>query len=150
MVYLIGMKIVEKENKRDCQPIGQKMIYQHWRNLTFFEQMAHIGSEVERAIAWRGKGNNQYSKKAAERGLELLFLTIECAQNDVLPRFAGCGRLFSSASGRFENKKRLKELTRLRETLIDYFFGQNRYGSSDDLWRKYFYAFNYAARLNKT
>ncbi len=103
------------------------MIYPHWRNLTFFEQMAHTGSEVERAIVWRGKGNNQYSRKAAERALELLFLTIDSPQN----------------------RKRLKELTRLHETLIDYFFGQNQYGSSDDLWRKYFYAFNYAARLNK-
>ena len=104
------------------------MIYPHWRNLTFFEQMAHIGSEVGRAIAWRGKGNSQYSKKAVERALELLLLTINSPQN----------------------KKRLKELTRLRETLVDYFLGQNQYGSSDDLWQKYFHAFNYAARLNKT
>lgn len=104
------------------------MIYQHWRNLTFFEQMAHIGSEIERAIVWRSKGNDRYSRKAVERGLELLFLTIDSPQNE----------------------KRLKELTRLRETLVDYFLGQNQYGSSDDLWRKYFYAFNYAARLNKT
>lgn len=104
------------------------MIYQHWRSLTFFEQMAHIGSEVARAIAWRGKGNGEYSRKAVERSLELLFLTIDSPQN----------------------KRRLKELTRLRETLIDYFLGQNQYGSADELWQKYFYGFNYAARLNKT
>lgn len=110
------------------------MIYQHkelslgkWGSLTFFEQMANIGSEVGRAIAWRHKGNNRYSREAAARALELLFLTIDNPQD----------------------KKHLKELTRLRETLVDYFFGQNRYGSSADLWQKYFYAFNYAARLNK-
>jgi len=106
--------------------------YQHrqlasgkWNNLSFFEQMANIGSEVERTIAWRNK-NSGHSQKAIERAFELLFLTIADPQN----------------------KKRLKELTRLREVLIDYFFGQNQYSSSDHLWQKYFRAFNYAARVN--
>ena len=41
------------------------MKYQHknlakgkWFKLSFFEQMAHIGSEVERAILWRKKAKN--------------------------------------------------------------------------------------------
>jgi len=88
--------------------------------------MANIGSEVERAISWRNKDNDSYSRKAAERALELLFLTI----------------------ADLKNRNRLKELTRLHEVLVDYFFGQNQYSSSDLLWRKYFYAFNYAARIN--
>ena len=108
------------------------MTYQHrklasgrWAKLTFFEQMAHIGSEVERAISWRNKKNDLYSQKAFNRALELLFLTIADRRN----------------------KKRLKELTRLYEVLVDYFFGRNQYSSSDELWQKYFYAFNYAARV---
>lgn len=107
------------------------MKYQHkqlaqgrWFELTFFEQMANIGSEVERAISWKTK-NNEYSKKAIERGLELLELTI----SDV------------------KNRKRVKELMRLYEALVDYFYFDNQFSSSDKLWQNYFYAFSYAARL---
>lgn len=97
-----------------------------WNNLTFFEQMANIGSEVERAINWRNKNKLDYSQLAFERALELLDLTIA-------------------------NKKsppRLKELTRLREVLADYFAFNNIYKSSADQWHKYFFAFNYAARIH--
>ena len=104
----------------------QKLASGRWQKLSFFGQMANIGSEVERAIGWRKKGNDLYSRKAAKRALELLFFTI----------------------GDLKNKNRLKELTRLYEVLVDYFFGQNQYSSSDCLWQKYFYAFNYAARIN--
>lgn len=109
------------------------MKYQHqelaagrWQTIAFFEQMAHIGSEVERTISWRQKKNNLYSRKAFERALELLILTIADPKN----------------------KKRLKELTRLHEVLVDYFAGDNQFSSSDQLWQKYFYPFNYAARVN--
>ena len=109
------------------------MSYQHrglasgkWENLSFPQQMANIGSEVERTIIWQNKNNTLYSQKAMERALELLFLTI--------------------ADGK--NRKRLKELTRLREVLVDYFYGQNQYSSSDRLWQNYFHAFTYLSRIN--
>jgi len=38
-------------------------------------------------------------------------------------------------------------LTRLRESLVDYFYGDNQFSSSDELWHKYFTVFNYAARI---
>jgi len=108
------------------------MSYQHkklaagrWKKLSFFEQMANIGSEVERAIIWKNKQNDSYSQKAVERALELLFLTIA----DI------------------KNRKRLKELTRLREALVDYFYCDNQYCSTDRLWQKYFYGFNYALKI---
>jgi hypothetical protein len=97
-----------------------------WFGLKFFEQMAHVGSEVERTIIWRQK-NKEYSVKAFERALELLDLTV----------------------GDDKNKRRLKELLRVREALVDYFFCDNQFGSSDSLWKKYFYAFNFAARLKR-
>lgn len=97
-----------------------------WKKLSFFEQMANIGAEVGRSINWKKKNNQKYSRMAIERALELLFLTIDDPKN----------------------KKRLKELTRLKEALGDYFYGQNQYSSSDQLWEKYFYPFNYAARVN--
>lgn len=109
------------------------MNYQHkqlaeknWPKLSFFEQMANVGSEVERTIKWRSKGNPDYSRLAFERALELLSLTI--------------GQV---------KKSRLKELTRLREVLIDYFVYKNIYHSSDKNWHNYFYGFNHAARLNR-
>lgn len=95
-----------------------------WFKFPFFDQMAHIGSEIERTIAWKEKGK-EYSAKAFERALELLDLTIADSRN----------------------KLRLRELARLREILVDYFCYDNQYRSSDQLWHKYFYAFNYAARL---
>ena len=109
------------------------MNYQHkqlasggWSKLSFMEQMANIGSEVERTISWKNKKNRDYSKMAFERSLELLDLTIESS----------------------ENKFRLKELLRLREALVDYFVFDNEYSSSDQLWKNYFYPFNFAARKN--
>lgn len=97
----------------------------NWNKISFFEQMANIGSEVSRTINWKKK-NKDYSNKAFERALELLVLTIDDTKN----------------------RSRLKELTRLKEVLADYFVFDNEYKSSDDLWQKYFYSFNYAARLN--
>ncbi len=97
-----------------------------WGELTFAEQMANIGSEVERAIKWRDK-NERLSRNAFERGLELLWL----------------------AKGDSRNRHRLKELTRLYEVMVDYFDGENQFQSSDELWQKYFRPFNWAARAKK-
>ncbi|HYL79396.1 MAG TPA: hypothetical protein VEU07_01205 [Candidatus Acidoferrum sp.] len=98
-----------------------------WFGLSLVEQLANVGSEIERAIHWRGKGNVEYGGNAFERGLELLDLTIADEKN----------------------RSRVRELTRLRETLADYFWFDNRYGSSDELWRKYFHAFTYASALRR-
>lgn len=97
-----------------------------WNHLSFLEQMANIGSEVERAINWRAKHNTIYSQKAFERALELIDLTLDTAIS-----FA-----------------RLKELARLREAVVDYFFGTNQFMSTERSWMKYFSSFTYAARRN--
>ncbi|MFH1542700.1 MAG: hypothetical protein ABIE84_06385 [bacterium] len=95
-----------------------------WNKLTFLEQMANIGSEVERAIKWRQKNNNEYCRLAVERALELLSLTLADKKNEL----------------------RLKELCRVQESLVDFFIYNNVYQSSAELWHKYFFAFNYAAK----
>lgn len=107
------------------------MSYQHkelaagrWKQLSFVEQMANIGSEVERALNWQAKNNTPYCQQAFERSLELLDLTLE--NNDKISR--------------------LKELARLREAITDYFFGTNQFKSTEESWRKYFLPFVYAAR----
>lgn len=95
-----------------------------WKELSFFQQMANIGSEVIRAINWKEK-NKKYSRMAIDRALELLDLTIVDEKN--------------------HSRGRLKELLRLRECLVDYFYFDNIYHSIDANWSNYFLAFNYAA-----
>jgi len=109
------------------------MSYQHkdlaagrWSQLSFLEQMANIGSEVQRALNWRGKRNVAYCQQALERSLELIDLTLDAQKG--FPR--------------------LKELARLRETIVDYFFGTNQFMSSEKLLSQYFLNFTYAARRN--
>jgi hypothetical protein len=97
-----------------------------WSQLTFLEQMANIGSEVERALNWRAKNNAAYAQRAFERALELIDLTL----------------------GSVRSSTRLKELARARETLVDFFGGVNDYGSTEALWRSYFSHFTHAARKN--
>ena len=96
---------------------------ERWQQLSLCERLANVGSEVNRAINWREK-NPRYAELALERALELLDLT--------LLTVAG-------------QESRLRELARSREALVDFFLGDNQYGSSDALWRKYFDAFAYAA-----
>jgi len=98
-----------------------------WFELSLVEQLANVGSDVIRTIKWKNKGNLDLSKKAFERALELLYLTVEDPKN----------------------RHRLKEILRTREALIDYFMFDNEHSSSDELWEKYFYAFNYAAALKR-
>jgi hypothetical protein len=47
-----------------------------------------------------------------------------------------------------KNRKRLKEIARVREVLVDTYF-DNQYHSSEKQWYNYFYSFNYAARVNQ-
>ncbi len=107
------------------------MIYQHkslaaggWDKLSLVEQMANIGSEVERALSWRSKKNEDYARRALERALELIDLSL------------GCHKSYA----------RLKEFARMREALVDDFFGTNQWMTSEASWRKYFSPFFFASR----
>jgi len=90
------------------------------------EQMAHIGSEVHRAINWRKKDKKDLSQNAMNRALELIDLSLTHAK---------------TISHR-------KEISRLREALVDYFLGENEFCSTDTLWQRYFDHFNYFVRRN--
>jgi len=109
------------------------MSYQHkdlaagrWSQLSFLEQMANIGSEIERALKWKAKHNENYCKQASERALELIDLTLDSAKG--FP----C----------------LKELARMREAVVDFFLGSNQFHSTEESWRRYFSGFTFAARKN--
>jgi len=97
---------------------------ENWFSKSIFYQMANVGSEVFRMIKWRKK-NKANSELAFERALELLDLTLADKKN----------------------KNCLKEIARIREALVDFSFN-NQYKTTDEFWQKYFYAFNYAARIN--
>ncbi|MBD3300135.1 MAG: hypothetical protein GF347_02175 [Candidatus Moranbacteria bacterium] len=109
------------------------MTYQHqklaagdWKKLSFIEQMANIGSEVNRIIIWKNQGNDKYAKAALFRALELIDLSKEQVRDS-----------------------RLKELNRMRELLLDYFMFDNQYSQTDKQWQDYFLAFGWAARLKR-
>ena len=98
-----------------------------WFRLSFVEQMANIGSEVERFLNWRSKNNDAYSVQAFERALELIDLTLEDSRN----------------------AKRLKEPARAREAIVDFFLGNMEFAGTEESMRKYFSFFAYAARRNR-
>jgi len=98
-----------------------------WQTLSLVTQLANVGSEIERALNWQNKHNSEYSRLAFLRALELMNLTIAD------PR----------------HRHRLKEPTRLREALLDYFFGNNEFRSTEKIWRNYFYGFAHAAALEQ-
>jgi len=96
-----------------------------WRELSLLSQMANIGSEVERTINWKNKGDKKYSSMALERALELIDFTIADPKN----------------------RKRLLEVSRVREFLLDHFLCGSNYGFSDKAWQDYFYSFAYAEAI---
>ena len=98
-----------------------------WETMSFAEQMANVGSEVERAIKWKNKNKPERSQLAFFRALELMDFTL-ADKNNI---------------------HRLGELCRVREALVDYFFADNEFGSSDKAWQNYFRAFNWMANLQK-
>ena len=97
----------------------QQLASGRWHQLSLVTQMANIGSEVERAIKWKNQQNQISFQLAFERMLELIELTVADPKNS----------------------KRLKEVLRAREMLVDYLMYNNTYHSTDEQWRKYFYPF---------
>ncbi len=96
----------------------------HWCEFSLVEQMGNIGSEIERALRGREKNDLAQSEAALYRGLELFDMTL----------------------GDPKNFGRLKEVARSRELFLDFFIGENIYGSTKESWRKYFLDFAIAAR----
>jgi hypothetical protein len=107
--------------------IHKQLASGRWFELSLVEQLANVGSDIERTIQWKKKGDAEYSSKAFERALELLDLTIADPKN----------------------RKRLKEIVRVREVLVDHFVFDNIYASTDESWQRYFFQFNYAAALKR-
>ncbi|MDI6815638.1 MAG: hypothetical protein QME41_00400 [Actinomycetota bacterium] len=94
-----------------------------WQMLSLAEQMGNIGSEINRALKFQEKNTARF-ENAINRALELFDLTIED------PRW----------------RRRLKEITRVREVFCSTVFSDNEYSTSLDDLNQYFYLFALAAR----
>lgn len=81
-----------------------------WAEMPLSLQMLNIGSEISRANRWKAKGNQTQVERAVFRALELIDLTIDAQRG----------------------KHSLKEFTRMRETICDYFLGDNIYKSTGE------------------
>lgn len=90
-----------------------------WFNMTIEEQISNIGSEVNRAIKWKNKGNEKRSTGFCRKAIEFLQLTKE---DD-------------------KNRTRKKEFDFCIEELEDYFIGENKYNTNDEMLTKYYDAF---------
>lgn len=97
-----------------------------WQRLSLMEQLGNVGSEINRALNWRGRGEKSY-ENAITRAFELLDLTIAD------PRW----------------RLRLKEILRTREFLADAIFGGKEYKTTLEDLNCYFFNFALAARLNR-
>ncbi|OHA07214.1 MAG: hypothetical protein A3B34_00200 [Candidatus Sungbacteria bacterium RIFCSPLOWO2_01_FULL_54_21] len=88
--------------------------------------MGNIGSEVSRALHWKGK-NEQAFEGAIARALELLDFTIQDARW----------------------KHRLKELVRARELIADALYEGKEYGTTFEYLDQYFLQYARAARKDR-
>jgi hypothetical protein len=99
-----------------------------WHTMTLAEQLGNVGSDYERALRWKQKGNTEYFENAFARMIELLDLTI--------------------ADPRWRNH-RLKELCRLREAVCDELVNDKREYPDQRDFKNYFYFFAYTARRGR-
>lgn len=96
-----------------------------WQKLSLAEQLGNIGSEIHRAILWRGKDEKLF-ENAVLRALELFDLTLEDSRW----------------------RKSLREIARARELFCDAIYGNNEYKTTLEDLDRYFSQFAYLARRN--
>jgi hypothetical protein len=98
---------------------------QRWSQMTMYEQMGNIGSEVGRALAAKRRGDQQSMRGALYRGLDLFDVTAELwAKKKTL---------------------RTRELLRAREQFVEAIITDK----NDDKLEDYFMVFAIAARSNR-
>jgi hypothetical protein len=100
-----------------------------WAELTLIEQMAHIGSEVERTIRAHESGRANRFDQALERALQLFDLT--------------------AADSRWRGA-RCREILRAREEFCRLFFDEDVPPGSASGLRDYFLHFAVAARRSES
>ena len=82
-------------------------------------QISNIGSEVNRAIHWKNKGNEKRKEGFCQKAIDYLILSIEDPKN----------------------AHRVEEFIFCIRELQDYFLGINYYNTTDEMLKKYYDAF---------
>jgi hypothetical protein len=100
---------------------------ERWQRLSIVHQLAHIGSEVERAIRAHETGKQSRFDAAIARALELFDMT---------------------ASDRRWHLARRREVLRAREEFCRLFYSDDVHPGSAEGLRRYFLAFATAARTS--
>lgn len=90
-----------------------------WYNMPVGLQLANVGSEVNRALSWKKRGNTQRTVSFCNKAIDFL----EIMKTDE------------------KNRNRIGELNFCIEELKDFFFGDNIYGTTDETLMKYYDAF---------
>ncbi len=88
-----------------------------WAKMPFALQMGNIGSEISRAINSKVRGNEDRSKNAAARAIELFELSIDCNQ---------------------DSPTRLEELCRGKEEFCDYIYNNNSFNTNPVKLQRYY------------
>ena len=93
--------------------------YLRWFSMPVAVQISNIGSEVNRAIKYK----NQQEPEKAERFMNKSIQLLEMTKQDP------------------KNRHRIQEFEFAIEELLDYFIGNNIYGTTDEKLKKYYDAF---------
>ena len=109
----------------DAPALHREAAAGRWGGLTLMEQLAHVGSEVERAIRAHASDNRSRFDGALARALELFDLT--------------------ATDGRWRGHRR-REILRAREEFCRLFFDEHPGVDSARGLQRYFLAFAVAAR----
>ena len=96
-----------------------------WRTLSLLEQLANIGSEVERALSAAERGKLERRDAATDRALELFD--------------------FTAADERWRGSRR-REILRAREAFCGEVFSADGVAEGRDSLRRYFHHFAMAVR----
>lgn len=90
-----------------------------WNSMPVSLQISNIGSEVNRAIRWKNRGDQQKTTNFCNKAIEFW--------------------RYSEADPK--NKHRVGEFECAIEELRDYFLGENIYQTTDEVLTKYYDAF---------
>lgn len=98
-----------------------------WSSMPIVEQLANIGSEVERTLGWKAKGQTEKCRLAFDRALELFDLTLASTRNVA----------------------RLREVARARDEFCDLVLETGEYATDEATVRRYYLQFALSARKGR-
>ena len=90
-----------------------------WFEMPVWMQISNIGSEVARAIRWKNKGDSQKAENFCKKAIDFWHLS------EADPK----------------NKHRIGEFECAIDELQDYFMGDNKFQTTDEILRRYYDAF---------